>query len=121
MFKMANKSQHVLNSSFVPIFFFPLVFHVLFLFLSSLPHLLSLHCVYICSVPASCHCGLLMVQSVDNSSPWACVNLSLPTLFFNSFHRFFPSIFLLLHFISRRFVLMDFTVILPLMAFAFNG
>lgn len=60
-----------------------------------------------------------MVYSVDNSSLWAHVNLSLPPLFPPISSLFF--ILLLLHFISRRFVLMDFAVILPLMAFAFNG
>ena len=62
---------------------------------------------------------VLMVHSVDNSSPWAHVNHSLPRLFHSIPSPLF--ILLLLHFISRRFVLMDFAVILPSMAFAFNG
>lgn len=64
-------------------------------------------------------CCSKAVHRVADGSPWAHVNLSLPPLFLSISSLLY--ILLLLHFISWRFVLMDFAVILPSMAFSFNG
>lgn len=103
-------SPFLLFYLFFPSFYFSLLFP---------PLSVSLVSPCVCSVWAkpSSWAAALMVHSVGNSSPWACVNLSLPPVFHTISSLFF--MLLLLHFISRRFVLMDFAVILPFNAICF--